>query len=101
MDQRLKLHAILEQILGSAYVYFQPPSNIKMKYPCIIYHRDAANTRFADNSPYRHTKRYAVTIIDGDPDSPIPDKVAELPLCSFDRAFVADNLNHDVYSLYF
>lgn len=98
---RSELQEILVTLLGSLNVYFQPPESVKMLYPCIRYVRDQANTRFADNSPYRHTKRYRVTVIDPDPDSEIPDKVAELPLCAFNRFYVANNLNHDVYLLYY
>lgn len=72
-----------------------------MVYPAIVYERDFLDTQHADNAPYRQKKRYQVTIIDRDPDSPYPDKVAELPLCTFVRHFKADNLNHDIYSLYF
>lgn len=82
-------------------VYFQAPPNNQMQYPCILYKRDDARTAFADNMPYRYTKRYQVTVIDKDPDSDIPDKIAGLPLCSFDRHYTADNLNHDVYNLFF
>lgn len=82
-------------------VYFQPPANLTMKYPCIRYERDGRDTKFADNKPYKHKKRYQVTVMDQDPDSEIADKVADLPLCIFDRHFTADNLNHDVYNLYF
>lgn len=82
-------------------VYFQPPENIKLTYPCIVYRRDSANTQFADNRPYRNKKRYQVMVIDQDPDSPIPDKVADLPLCTFDRHYTAEYLNHDVFNLYF
>jgi len=46
-------------------------------------------------------KRYKVTVIDPDPDSLIPDKVASLPSAVFNRFFAANNLNHDVYNLYF
>jgi hypothetical protein len=56
---------------------------------------------FANNLPFRHTKRYQVTVIDRDPDSLIPDKVAALPMCLHNRFFVANNLNHDVFNLYF
>jgi hypothetical protein len=35
------------------------------------------------------------------PDSDLPHKIASLPKCSFDRHFVSDNLNHDVFNLYF
>jgi hypothetical protein len=72
-----------------------------MQYPCIVYQRDTADSRFAGNKLYRYTKRYQVTFISRDPDDDVPDKIAALPLCSFDRSFVADNLHHDVFRLYF
>lgn len=101
MGQRLQLQSLLEALLGSNQVYFQPPSNVQMSYPAIVYARDTEDTKFADNVPYRRTKRYTVTVIETDIDSPIPDKVAELPRCSFSRHFVVDTLYHDVYNLYF
>lgn len=96
---RLQLQSLLEQFCN--HVYFQPPNGLSMQYPCIVYLRDDAITRFAGNKPYSYTKRYQVTVIDSNPDSPIPDKVAGLPLCAYDRWFAADNLNHDVFNLYF
>ena len=99
MGQRQDLHQILEAITEN--VYFQPPSNMQMKYPCIVYARDYAETKFADNHPYSHTLRYMVTVIDRDADSELPEKVAALPMCLFNRFFAADNLNHNVYSVYF
>ena len=101
MDRRLKLHNILVEILGASNVYFQPPETIKMTYPCIVYIRNSAKTDFANNFPYQYTKRYEVTVIDENPDSEIPGKVASLPMCSFSRHFTSDNLNHDVFNLYF
>lgn len=96
---RLELHEILRSIAPN--VYFQPPSNVIMKYPCIVYNRDDADIAYADNSPYRSYKRYQITVIDRSPDSLLPDKVGALPLTSFENFFVADDLNHDVYKLYF
>lgn len=101
MGQRLELHAILEGILGSSNVYFQPPANVQMQYPCIRYQRDSARTEFGDNIPYRHKKSYQITVIDANPDSDIPDKVAALPLSRFQRHYAANNLNHDVFSVFF
>lgn len=99
MAQRTSLQSILEAI--TANVYFQPPTNIEMMYPCIVYSRDSSNTKRADNRLYKLTKRYQVTVIDRNPDSDLPDVVEELPLCSFNRFFAADNLNHYVFTLYF
>lgn len=99
MGQRLELHQLLETF--SENVYFQPPTNISMKYPCIVYSRDYAYTEFADGIPYCHKLRYQVTVIDRDPDSAIPSKIASMPMTLFNRFFTADNLNHDVFSVYF
>lgn len=99
MGQRLTLHQILETIAPK--VYFQPPTNVRLEYPCIVYHRDFADTKFADDKPYNHTKRYMVIVIDRDPDSQIPDKVAALPMSLFNRFYTADDLNHDVFNVYF
>lgn len=102
MDRRLLLQEVLEGLLSRpASVYFQPPSNVQMVYPAIVYQRDTAETRFAGNLPYTYTKRYQVTVIDRDPAGVIADKVAQLPSCSHERFFVQDNLNHDVFTIYF
>lgn len=101
MAPRLDLHGLLIDILESPHVYFSPPPNIQMQYPCIVYSRDDENVRHADNTQYAKQKRYLVTVIDRDPDSGIPDKVSALPLCLFDRFFTTDNLNHDVFKLFF
>jgi hypothetical protein len=101
MAQRLELQAFLVSLLGSGNVYFQPPPTVKMQYPCIIYKRVYLNTDFADNKPYKHKKRYQLTVVDPNPDSDIHEKVAALPMCSYDRFYTADNLNHDVYNLFF
>lgn len=98
---RTDLHTILVDILGSEHVYFQPPATLEMQYPCIVYKRDDAEETFANNSLYHRLKRYLVTYIDRDPDSEIPDNIAQLPLTRMSRFFVADNLNHDVFNVYF
>ena len=101
MAPRSELQTLLVDLLGSEHVYFQPPPTIQMVYPCIVYRRDSADTDFADNITYAHRKRYLVTVIDRNPDSDIPAKVAALPSCVFDRYYAADNLNHDTYKLFF
>lgn len=99
MGDRLDLHVALTDITPN--VYFQPPPSVQMQYPCIVYERSDREVDHANNKPYKHVKRYEVTVIDKDPDSNIPELVATLPMCSFVRFFTADNLNHDVYELYF
>ena len=100
-NRRTELDELLRRTSGLTNVYFQPPASIRMQYPCIVYERSAANTKFADNGPYRYKKRYKVTVIDRDPDSEIPNKIAMLPMCVFDRHYKADDLNHDVFNIYY
>lgn len=101
MSRRLELHQILKEILGSDNVYFQPPEKFKMKYPCIVYERSDYDIIHADDYPYITRKRYQITVIDPNPDSKLPDKIAGLPTIRFDRHFATSNLNHDVFELYF
>ena len=50
MAPRLQLHHSLKRFVPN--VYFQPPTNVQMKYPCIIYKRDFADSKFADDNTY-------------------------------------------------
>ena len=101
MDRRLELQSLLETVLGSENVYFQPPPSLKMEYPCIVYSRDSADTKYAGNLLYGRYQGYQVTVIDRAPDSAIPLQVATIPLCRYARFYTAENLNHDVFTLFF
>lgn len=101
MGNRLQLQSDLETLIGNTNVYFQPPESKKIDYPCIIYSRNLEGVQFADDKPYSRKIRYQVVVIDRDPDSIIPEKIAGLPTCSFERHYTADNLNHDVYNIYY
>jgi hypothetical protein len=101
MAKRSDLQDLLVDILQTDNVYFQPPPTVQMAYPCIVYRRDYELVNHADDFPYRRRKRYLITVIDKDPDSSIPDQIAELPMCTYDRFYTSDNLNHDVYKLFF
>lgn len=101
MNNRVKLQKILEDILGSRNVYYQPPATVKMGYPAIVYSRSNIENIHADNAVYRQNNSYEIIVIDKHPDSEIVRNVSLLPHCRFLRHYVADNLNHDVFTLYF
>lgn len=101
MGSRLNLQNLLEELLGSRNVYFQPPASVSMKYPAIVYSRNDLENWHANNNVYAQTTAYSVTVIDEDPESEYVRKVSQLPMCTFDRHYVAENLNHDVFTLYF
>lgn len=101
MDLRLDFQDLLEEILGSDNVYFQPPENIQMRYPAIVYTLSDMQATHANNDPYTIDTAYQVTHIDRDPDSTVPMKLARLRKSGFDRRFVSDNLNHTVFNIYY
>lgn len=100
MASRLELQEKLEELLGSKSVYYQPPESVKMEYPAIRYSKSRIDVKRADNSIYSKNIRYELIVIDRKPDNPVIDKLLELPYSSYDRGYKADNLNHDVLTIY-
>lgn len=101
MDNRLNLQTLLETILKSRNVYFQPPESVKLKYPAIVYALDDFDSRHANDSVYILRRRYSVTLITEDPDSSTIGELACLEMCRFIRPYKSDNLNHYVFELYY
>lgn len=100
MASRLELQDKLEELNENRNVYFQPPSNIQMNYPAIKYEIDRIDTKFADDSSYIRNKRYTITVISKNAKPEIIDKLLDLPMCTFDRSYQSDNLNHFVFTIY-
>lgn len=101
MGSRLELHTLLQGIIGNTNVYFQPPPDYLLSYPCIVYNRSDIRASHGDNFPYKLQEEYTITVIDADPDSPTPMQIARLPQCSFDRFFATEGLNHNVFKILF
>lgn len=101
MKHRLKLQEKLESIIGNKNVYFQPPENLKLSYPCIVYSLSLYQNIHANDNVYLQNDNYSVTVIDKDPESKIVDKISLLPMTSFDRHYVSDNLYHSVFTIYY
>ena len=100
MASRLDLQSKLEELLGSNEVYYKPPKNTMMSYPAIRYNLKDIVLKRADDSSYTKRNRYEVIAIDKKPDNPVISKLLDLPYCSYDRQYIADNLYHDVLILY-
>lgn len=101
MRTRMELQAMLEDIMGTRNVYFQPPGNVKMAYPCIVYDISQIDLKRANNEPYMENRKYSLTLIDRNPESQILDKLLELPYVSFNQHYVSDGLHHFNLSLYY
>lgn len=94
MDRRLELHETFCEVLGSRNAYFQPPENLQMNYPAIVYSLEQLNSKNANNTTYILSSGFSVTLIDEDPDSIYIRNLMALPYCRFNRHYKAEDLNH-------
>lgn len=101
MASRLELQAKLQELMGDGKIYYQTPENLKMVYPCIRFSRSDIESTHADNMKYSNFTLYQITVISKTPDHNVINKILELPMSSYDRHYVKDNLNHDVINLYY
>lgn len=91
----------LKTLLGSNHVYFQPPPNLRMHYPCFLVERAGISGFAADNKNYLYTKQYRVTYISNEEDPDMIDTVMKhFQMCSYGKPFVTDNLYHDPFIIY-
>lgn len=95
------LQSILENILGSRNVYFQPPETVRISYPAIVYSISNVRNVYANNTVYYQDDIYNIVVIDKDPGGKIMRKVSLLPFCQFNSHYVSDNLYHDTFTIYF
>ena len=97
---RYALHTELQEFADA--VYFQPPSNIRMNYPCIIYHKISKIKEYANDKWYFKKQGYQITVIDKDPDSLIADDLEDhFQYCAISQYFVNENLHHVTLELYY
>lgn len=102
MASRLELHEELCEVLGTRNVYFQSPESVKMKYDAIRYELGGKDLKRANNGIYLNTNQYEGVVITRDPDTDIPDKLlVRFKMISLGRPYVADNLNHYPFTIYY
>ena len=100
MNNRIDLHNLLLKLAGPN-VYYQIPSNMKMKYPAVKYERGKIDNNHADNIVYSQNTSYTITVISKNPDEPIVEKISKIPTCEYDRDYIIDNLYHTVFKIYY
>lgn len=100
MASRLDLHAELLTFLPN--VYFQPPSNIQMTYPCIVYNKTGKFKMSANDDTYFSVQEYQLTVMDKNPDSTVADDIEKhFKNCTISQYYTVDNLNHTTLNLYY
>jgi len=100
MGHRLDLQNELKTFIPN--VYFQPPANIQMVYPCIVYNKTGKTHKFGNDRIYMWTQEYQITVMETDPDSVVADNMEKhFQYCTLDQNFTVGNLNHTTLKLFY
>lgn len=102
MSRRKELHAILVEKIGdNKRVYYQPPENLNMEYPCIRYSKIPPAVRYADDKKYISKDKYQIIVLSKNPDEDVISSILDLPLSSYESHYISDNLYHDIINVYY
>lgn len=91
---------MLRQAVQHDQVYFQPPENLKIGYPAIVFHLSKIEIDHASDVPYKGAKEYSVTLITKDPEPDVIDEILKIPYSSLDTTYISDGMNHFVFTVY-
>lgn len=102
---RLQFHTKLKELCPT--VYYQPPPDVRLTYPCIVYSDGSPMTRRGDNKLYLQQRGYDVVYITRTPmgESYNSDDwfkfYNKFEYCNFGTHYISDNLHHYTYKIYF
>lgn len=91
---------LLRKAVDHNRVYFQPPENLKIGYPAVIFHLSKIKVDRADDSPYKGEREYSVTLITKEPEPEVLDEILKIPYTTLDTTYIADGMNHFVFTTY-
>ena len=99
MVSRQQLHDRLRLALGSNYVYYQPPENLKMNFPAIVYTLSDMSYAMANNKKYIKNRSYKVIVISHTVDPEVVSTLEDFDYCKFQQVYTADGLYHYVFRI--
>lgn len=91
---------LLRKAVDHDRVYFQPPENLKLGYPAIVFHLTKIKVDHADDVPYKGAREYMITLISKDPEPDALEKILKIPYTTLDSTYISDGMNHFVFTSY-
>ena len=103
MEGRLSFDEMLRERLGNKVnYYFQPPNNLLLKYPALVYKLDGIHHRHANDGVYTRKHVYHMVLITDNPDNDLADRIDDLPYCRMaGNSYTTDNLYHYPFTIYY
>lgn len=95
-----QLYPMLDAVSDEVTVYYQPPEEIKLDYPAILFEKTGGEYSFANNKVNSKAAKFKVTVIYKDPNFEYEESMSHIRYCSPDTSFRTEGLYHDVYTVY-
>lgn len=96
-DKRLALYEELRTMFPEGYlynIYYQPPHNIKMNFPCIEYSFDGVNKTYANDATYLKSYKFTGMVISKNIDDPLFDAFIDHSRFKIVNKTIVDGLHH-------
>lgn len=101
MLKRVDIQEKFKFLLGSNNVYYQPPANLKMKYPAIVYSLDGLDVKRFDNIRLINKNCFSVThIYRNESENLVEAMLKNFEYISFDNRSIVDGIYNDHYTIY-
>ena len=101
MLKRVDIQEKFKFLLGSNNVYYQPPANLKMKYPAIVYSLDGLDVKRFDNRRLINKNCFSVThIYRNESENLVETMLKNFEYISFDNRSIVDGIYNDHYTIY-
>lgn len=99
-EDRLKLHGLMAEIYPELEIYYQPPTNLTLSYPCIVYTLSDLDPTFANNSPYSIKSVFTITLMRHltDRSGLYVKNMLKIPYTRFITGFTSDNIVHNQFT---
>ena len=111
MDLSQKTDVIQQKLkdLGISHVYFEPPQNVTLEYPCAVVRMGTISSRNANNRVYKLNNTYEIIYIRRQFDDNMVNVILvgdanhapPFSMIRHIRHYTAEGLHHDLYKLYY
>ena len=91
---------LLRKAVDHDRIYFQPPENLKLGYPAIVFHLTKIKVDHADDVPYKGAREYMITLFSKDPEPDALEEILKIPYTTLDSTYISDGMNHFVFTSY-
>ena len=99
---RLYLHSALETAFPDLNLYYRPPGNLKLEYPCIVYEPKSPEPAYSNNSAYVIGTRFQLTFLSTLPGYSDVRNIYSVPgiIVGNTQVYVSSNVVHDVFTIF-